>query len=174
MDIMRARRSIRRYSGEPVTGELVTTMLEAAMAAPSAGNEQPWEFIVITERGESWKPSTRFIPTPACCWKLQLRLPSAATQGARSTRACGYKIVPPPQKTFCLKRRIWAWGPCGWVSIPTRNASSASAIYWGCLRPSFRCRLLQWGIQQSTRLPRSALTLRAFTGITGNGVAAAP
>ena len=51
MDIMRARRSIRRYSGEPVTGELVTTMLEAAMAAPSAGNEQPWEFIVITERG---------------------------------------------------------------------------------------------------------------------------
>lgn len=50
MDIIRTRRSIRRYTAEPVAPELVATMLEAAMAAPSAGNEQPWEFIVITER----------------------------------------------------------------------------------------------------------------------------
>jgi nitroreductase len=34
----------------PVPDELIQILLEAAMSAPSAGNEQPWQFIVITER----------------------------------------------------------------------------------------------------------------------------
>ncbi|MDH4162910.1 MAG: nitroreductase family protein [Nitrospirota bacterium] len=53
MDTMEAifsRRSIRVYTPKPVPGSLVTELLRAAMAAPSAGNEQPWHFIVITER----------------------------------------------------------------------------------------------------------------------------
>ena len=45
-----ARRSIRRYTGEPVGEEAVRELLEAAMAAPSAGNQQPWHFIVIRDR----------------------------------------------------------------------------------------------------------------------------
>ena len=44
------RRSIRRYSADPVGEEDVKTLLEAAMAAPSAGNSQPWHFIVVTDR----------------------------------------------------------------------------------------------------------------------------
>jgi nitroreductase len=53
MDAMEAilgRRSIRRYSPKPVPEELVTELLIAAMAAPSAGNEQPWQFIVVRDR----------------------------------------------------------------------------------------------------------------------------
>jgi nitroreductase len=50
MDTIRNRRSIRKYTAQPVPQELVTRLLEAAMSAPSAGNEQPWEFIVITDR----------------------------------------------------------------------------------------------------------------------------
>ncbi|HSB78956.1 MAG TPA: nitroreductase family protein [Candidatus Methylomirabilis sp.] len=53
MDALEAiltRRSIRRYTGKPVPDEQIRTLLEAAMSAPSAGNEQPWQFIVITER----------------------------------------------------------------------------------------------------------------------------
>lgn len=45
-----ARRSIRKYTDEPVSEEDLRELLEAAMAAPSAGNEQPWHFIVIRER----------------------------------------------------------------------------------------------------------------------------
>ena len=45
-----ARRSIRKYTREPVSEEDVKTMLEAAMAAPSASNRKPWHFIVVTER----------------------------------------------------------------------------------------------------------------------------
>ena len=45
-----ARRSIRKYTGEPVSGEDIKTLLEAAMAAPSANNSRPWHFVVVTER----------------------------------------------------------------------------------------------------------------------------
>jgi nitroreductase len=44
------RRSIRKYTKEPVSEEVIKELLEAAMAAPSAGNEQPWHFIVIRDR----------------------------------------------------------------------------------------------------------------------------
>jgi nitroreductase len=50
LDAIMTRRSIRRYSGEPVTPEQIETVLRAAQAAPSAGNQQPWRFIVITEQ----------------------------------------------------------------------------------------------------------------------------
>ena len=46
---LRTRRSIRKFTNEPVTPEQVKTMLECAMLAPSAGNQQPWEFIVIED-----------------------------------------------------------------------------------------------------------------------------
>jgi len=45
-----ARRSIRKYTHEPVSEADVKTLLEAAMAAPSASNLKPWHFIVVTER----------------------------------------------------------------------------------------------------------------------------
>lgn len=45
-----SRRSIRRYTPEPVPADVVRKILEAGMSAPSAGNEQPWHFVVITAR----------------------------------------------------------------------------------------------------------------------------
>ena len=45
-----ARRSIRKYTGQPVSEESIQTLLEAAMAAPSASNRKPWQFVVVTER----------------------------------------------------------------------------------------------------------------------------
>ena len=50
MDAILKRRSIRKYTGEPVPENALKDLLEAAMAAPSAGNEQPWHFIVIKDR----------------------------------------------------------------------------------------------------------------------------
>ena len=42
------RVSIRKYTGQPVEEEKIEMMLKAAMAAPSACNQQPWEFFVVT------------------------------------------------------------------------------------------------------------------------------
>lgn len=50
IEAIHTRRSIRRYSNTPVPDELVEKLLEAAMYAPSAGNEQPWHFVVIRDR----------------------------------------------------------------------------------------------------------------------------
>lgn len=49
-EALHGRRSIRSYAaGEPVSQEQLDAMLAAAMTAPSAGNAQPWQFIVIDD-----------------------------------------------------------------------------------------------------------------------------
>jgi nitroreductase len=45
-----ARRSVRQYTSESVSEEQIDLLLKAGMAAPSANNQQPWHFIVITDR----------------------------------------------------------------------------------------------------------------------------
>lgn len=50
MEAILSRRSIRKYTNEDVSDETVKELLEAAMSAPSAGNEQPWHFVVIRDR----------------------------------------------------------------------------------------------------------------------------
>lgn len=46
-----ARRSIRKYTQEPVEQKKIEMLLKAAMAAPSASNRKPWQFVVVTQRG---------------------------------------------------------------------------------------------------------------------------
>ncbi len=46
------RTSIRKYTKQTVEQEKVTEILKAAMAAPSAGNQQPWEFYVVRENAK--------------------------------------------------------------------------------------------------------------------------
>lgn len=50
MEAILTRRSIRRYTAEPVSDELIKELLQAAMSAPSAGNQQDWHFVVIRSR----------------------------------------------------------------------------------------------------------------------------
>jgi len=52
MDALNAlltRRSVREFTAEPVTPEELETLMRAAMAAPSAGNQQPWRFVVTRD-----------------------------------------------------------------------------------------------------------------------------
>lgn len=50
MNSLFARRSIRHYLKEPIKTDKIELLLKAAMAAPSAGNQQPWHFIVFQDR----------------------------------------------------------------------------------------------------------------------------
>ena len=55
MDALEAiftRRSIRKYTSEAVREEDLKTLLEAGMNAPSANNQQPWQFIVVNDRAK--------------------------------------------------------------------------------------------------------------------------
>jgi nitroreductase len=50
IEAIMTRRSIRSYTEDPISQEQVQTLLEAAMMAPSAGNGQPWQFLVIQDK----------------------------------------------------------------------------------------------------------------------------
>ncbi len=47
LQAIKGRRSVREYSAEPVDDTLLRSLIEAAIQAPSAINEQPWCFVVV-------------------------------------------------------------------------------------------------------------------------------
>jgi nitroreductase len=53
MDVMEAihrRRSVREFAADPVERAVIVRLIEAAVWAPSAVNEQPWQFTVVQDR----------------------------------------------------------------------------------------------------------------------------
>jgi nitroreductase len=49
LDVIKKRRSIRKYTDQAVTDEQIRQLLEAAMAAPSGSDLQSWEFVVVRD-----------------------------------------------------------------------------------------------------------------------------
>ena len=49
LDVIYRRRSVRKYKDQKITREILTELLKAGMAAPSACNNQPWEFIAVDD-----------------------------------------------------------------------------------------------------------------------------
>lgn len=48
-EAIKSRRSVRKYRKDPVPNDLILKILEAGRWAPSAGNSQPWSFIVLKD-----------------------------------------------------------------------------------------------------------------------------
>jgi len=48
-EAIKGRRSVRAFTNQPVSNEEVMKLIDAASRAPSAGNIQPWEFVVIRD-----------------------------------------------------------------------------------------------------------------------------
>ena len=81
------RTSIRKYETKPVGDEKIEKLLRAAMAAPSAGNQQPWEFYVVTN-SETLQRLAKTSPYAGCtaaaplafvvCTKKECRMPEYA------------------------------------------------------------------------------------------------
>jgi nitroreductase len=54
-DLIRNRRSIRSFSGEPVNEGKIRSLFEATRWAPSSTNEQPWYYLYVTrDQNELW------------------------------------------------------------------------------------------------------------------------
>lgn len=67
------RRSIRKYLPRPISEDDAEKLLRAAMAAPSAGNQQPWEFIVIRDK-EKMDAITKIHPYSQMLKEAQLAI----------------------------------------------------------------------------------------------------
>lgn len=50
-ELLLNRRSIRKFSAEPIPTARILDLIQAATFAPSAGNEQPWRFVTVTDQG---------------------------------------------------------------------------------------------------------------------------
>ncbi|MFI3239999.1 MAG: nitroreductase family protein [Bacteroidales bacterium] len=50
LESIMTRSSVRSYTSQAVESDKIETILRAGMAAPTAGNRQPWEFVVVTDR----------------------------------------------------------------------------------------------------------------------------
>jgi len=48
-EVIKKRRSIRRYKSDPVPDEHLKKIFEAARLAPSGGNRQPWRFVIVRD-----------------------------------------------------------------------------------------------------------------------------
>jgi len=59
------RRSVRNFKDDPVPEQLIRRIIEAGRFAPSAGNCQPWRFIVVTDKEILGEVSTRIQPLAA-------------------------------------------------------------------------------------------------------------
>ena len=50
LELVKNRRSIRRFKPDPIPDEYVDKIIEAARWAPSGFNSQPWEFVVVKKQ----------------------------------------------------------------------------------------------------------------------------
>lgn len=50
-EVVENRRSVRKFKDAPVPEDHLTAILDAARMAPTSGNQQPWKFLVLRERG---------------------------------------------------------------------------------------------------------------------------
>ena len=81
MDEIFERVSIRKYLDKTVEKEKIEKILRAAMAAPSAGNQQPWEFYVVTDK-EKIKALSECSPYSGCAANAPVVLvPCYRTEG---------------------------------------------------------------------------------------------
>ncbi len=67
-EAVKTRRSIRSFEARPVEEHKLRKVLEAARLAPSAGNRQPWRFIVVTDqkvKEELAKIKAKYVPPPS-------------------------------------------------------------------------------------------------------------
>jgi nitroreductase len=51
-DAIRARRNVRRYQDRPLPPEDLDRILDAGRRSPSSRNEQPWDFVVVSDRSQ--------------------------------------------------------------------------------------------------------------------------
>ena len=95
MDVLEAihtRRSIRTYQDQPVPESLVQKLLAATMQAPSACNQQPWQFVVIDDRAILTKIPT-FMPNAAMVANAPLAILVCGDLHLHVEKSEGYWVV---------------------------------------------------------------------------------
>ena len=85
MEIIFNRRSVRKYTDKKIEADVVERLMRAAMQAPSATNQQPWEFLVIDDK-ETIVKLAEFSPYAKMLPGAPLAMVILEKQGMRAPR----------------------------------------------------------------------------------------
>jgi hypothetical protein len=148
---IRERRSIRRYTGEPITDEQLNAILQAGLCAPTANNKRPYHFVVIQDRARlerlaEGKPYARMLASAACGLAICGDQASGRTHGAS---LCGL-LCRDAEHPFRHPRP----GPgrrLAGCDQGFRMVQAAAERFWSCRTTSSQPRLYPWGIPQKKR-----------------------
>lgn len=95
-EVVAKRRSIRKFKEDPVSDGLLENVLEAGRWAPSAGNSQPWHFMVVTDAD------------------IKRRVAEVCTQSSKKA----WSRFPPHRAKY-LSQRGGSWDKSAMARIPT-------------------------------------------------------
>src|SRR5512137_2229822 len=140
-DVIAARRSVRTYLPDMPSDSDIRKVLEAGMAAPSAGNRQPWEFIVVekdralqeaivktTYRGNSWltgQPQSWLLEAPVLIVVCGVPQRSAARYGWEHTSKLIYQDTSAAIENMLLAATALGLASC-WIGGYDMVALSAA------------------------------------------------
>ena len=86
LDSIQARRNVRQYTDQPIARDDLERILDAGRRTPSAGNWQPWNFVVVTDRDElvelakAWERGGRHIAKSAATIAFVVKEPDDTRQ----------------------------------------------------------------------------------------------
>ncbi|MBN2325124.1 MAG: nitroreductase family protein [Spirochaetes bacterium] len=116
MDIIKKRRSVRSYTGEPVAKEKIERIIEAANHAPSAGNAYTWKIAVVQDGGLIRKiqsVSPGMLGRPAAILALcNDRKKAIETMGSKGGELFRFMDVAHAAQNICLMGAELGIGSC--------------------------------------------------------------
>lgn len=128
MRLIFQRRSVRRFTDQPVETEKIELILRAAMAAPSAGNQQPWEFFVVRNR-EKLEALSKVSPHTTPAARATVAIVAAYRQDCRYPQTAQLDLAASSQNLL-LAAAAQGLG-CVWLSLtpwPDRMENSAKIL----------------------------------------------
>ena len=117
LQLMRSRRSVRRYRPDPIPDEVLQQVLEAGRWAPSANNQQPWAFVVVQEeemRKEVARHATYYLTRHARVDEAPVLIVLCAQARTRASRHPASGDVRMAGMQMMLQAKALGLGTC-WV-----------------------------------------------------------
>lgn len=164
-EVIKNRRSVRRFKPDPVPGELLKKVLEAARWAPSAGNVQPWKFFVVTSPAKKEALAAaalgqRFVAeAPVVVVVCALLRKAAGAYGARGKELYCLQDTAAATQNMLLMATALGLGGC-WVGAFREEEVKKALGLEGDVRP---VALVPLGYPQAVPSPPPRLPLEEIT-----------
>lgn len=113
------RRSIRKFTNKAVDPKLIETLLQAAMSAPSANNQQAWRFIVINDRNVL-NEIPKYHPSSQMCLEAQAAIVTCIDPSLEKSKGWVVQDLAAATQNILLAARALGLGAV-WLGVYPRE-----------------------------------------------------